>query len=205
MLSALRSTRLRPRRLPIRLLSTTPTVDETVNTVLEKSSRVLTEVPIASTSTPSTPHFMNIPPAEDPLLRLFTSCIMQDGERQKAEKTTSQVLLHLHAYTRQPPLELFRQALFNAAPAVRCMNQRRGPKAIVKPIPLSEKQRMRRAIAWIWDVVNVRSKSATTGRTLAERTAREMIKILNGDSGVLKKKEQVHNMALANRGSVRGR
>lgn len=124
---------------------------------------------------------------------------MQHGERQKASRTTAQVLLHLHAYTRQPPLELFRQALLAAAPTVRCMSQRRGGKAVVKPIPLSEKQRMRKAIGWIWEVVNVRSKVATTGQTIAERTAREMIKILNGDSSVLKKKEQLHLTALANR------
>ena len=79
------------------------------------------------------------------------------------------------------------------------MRQKRGAKVLVKPIPLSEKQRMRKAIEWIWEVVNVRSKYATTGKTLAERTAREMIKILNGDSAVLRKKKEVHDMALANR------
>ena len=145
------------------------------------------------------PSFMNFPPVEDPLLRLFTSCIMQDGEREKASKTTSRILLHLHGYTRQPPLELFRQALYEAGPAVRCMRQRRGGKVLIKPIPLSEKQRMRQGIKWLWEVVNVRSKSATTGRTLAERTAREMIKILNGDSSVLRKKQEIHTLAMANR------
>ncbi|KAH8102229.1 ribosomal protein S7 domain-containing protein [Cristinia sonorae] len=219
MLSVLRSIRVGlPRHLPNqRSLSTTPDhmgkVMRTVSALTTGTDNALDDVIAAPKEEPEiievpvayTPQFMTLPPAEDPLLHLFTSYIMLHGEREKASKTTSRVLLYLHAYTRQPPLEIFRQALHMAAPAVRCMNQRRGAKAIVKPVPLSEKQRMRKAIEWIWEVVNVRSKSATIGKTLAERTAREMIKILNGDSSVLKKKEEIHKVAMANRGAARGR
>ncbi|TCD60519.1 hypothetical protein EIP91_009946 [Steccherinum ochraceum] len=217
MLSAFRHARVLTRRSLVRPLTTTPTEQppppqeptELPASILDGPDEYVDPlqppppppVQMIEVAAPPAPGFQTIPPAEDPLLHMFTSCIMQDGQRHKASRTTSQVLLHLHAYTRQPPLELFRQALYKAAPAVRNMKQRRGGKALIKPIPLSEKQRMRTAIDWLWDVVNVRSSSATTGRTIAERTAREMIKILNGDSSVLKQKESVHKLALANRGS----
>jgi small subunit ribosomal protein S7 len=103
------------------------------------------------------------------------------------------MLLHIHAFTRAPPLPIVRQAIFNAAPAVRTLMHKHGGKVVGKPVALSEKQRTRFAVKSILDVI-----SKKPGR-LDEKLAREMISIVQGSSDVLKKKLDVHQVAMVNR------
>jgi small subunit ribosomal protein S7 len=150
-----------------------------------------TPKPVASTSTST---IMDIPPAEDPLLRYITSSILQSGRRAKAARITSNMLLHIHAFTRAPPLPIVRQAIVDAAPAVRTLMHKRAGKVTAKPVALSEKQRTRYAIQAI--LAEIESQP---GR-LEIKLAKEMIAILQGTSKVLKKKlEQIHQVAMVNR------
>lgn len=152
-------------------------------------------LPLSPSPSPSSQPVINIPPDEDPLLRYLTASIQQHGHRQSAARVTARTLLHLHAFTRAPPLPILREAIFKAAPAVRCMNFRIGAKAVVKPVALGEKQRIRTAVTWI-----LKSIEKPKGvQTLEERLARELIGIIQGTSSVLQKKEEVHKLAMANR------
>jgi len=153
-------------------------------------------------ATPSTsiPSVMNIPPAEDPLLHYFTSSILQHGHRAKAARLTSQTLLHIHAFTRAPPLPILRQAVFDAAPAVRTLMHRQGGKTVAKPVALGEKQRTRFAVQAI-----LKASESKPGRTVAERLARELIAVVQGDSEALKKKVEIHRFAMVNRGNAQTR
>ena len=141
---------------------------------------------------------MLIPPEEDPLLRFLTNMIMRHGERKKAARTVARTLLHLHTMTRARPLEIVREAILTASPAVKIMTQKHGAKIMYKPIALSEKQRAHFGIKWLLD-----SAKARPEHTLEERLAREMIDILQAtskeDSEVLKKKLEVHGLAMRNR------
>ncbi|KAF5343565.1 hypothetical protein D9758_012955 [Tetrapyrgos nigripes] len=151
------------------------------------------------------PPVMNIPPQEDPLLHYLASRIMQSGHRARANRIVARTLLNIHAYTRAPPLPILRQAIFKAAPAVRCLNHRIATKQVLKPIPLSEKQSIGRAITWILEEVEGYPGSKQVrqgGSQLEERLAREIIKIIKGESAVLATKEKVHREAMLNRGSV---
>ena len=103
------------------------------------------------------------------------------------------MLLHIHAFTRAPPLPIVRQAILNAAPAVRTLMHKHAGKVVGKPIALSEKQRTRFAVKAILDVI-----SKKPGR-LDEKLAREMIGIVQGSSEVLKKKQDIHQVAMVNR------
>lgn len=128
--------------------------------------------------------FMNIPPQEDPLLHLLASCIMRRGQRTRASKIVSRTLLHIHAYTRAPALPILRHAIFSIAPAVRTMNHKRSTKMVYKPVPLTEKQSIHRAIEWLLES----TKHRRTGDKLEERLAREIIDIIqNPDNATLKK------------------
>lgn len=140
--------------------------------------------------------FMNIPPAEDPLLHLLASCIMKGGKRSRASGIVSRTLLHIHAYTRAPALPILRQAIFSLAPTVRCMSQKHSTKTINRPIPLSEKQSIRAAIALLLKSVDNRN----TGDMLEERLARELIDIItNPENGSMKRKAEAHKFAMINR------
>jgi small subunit ribosomal protein S7 len=138
--------------------------------------------------------FLAIPPAEDPLLHYLASELMAHGHRARANRQVSRVLLHIHAFTRAPPLPILRAAVDAAGPAVRCISLRKSLKVTYKPVALSEQQRVRYAVDWI-----LSASDNQNGQTIEERVAREMIAVLNGTSSALQKKAEVHKFAMLNR------
>jgi len=161
------------------------------------STRPPSATPTTTTTpfvTPAPPPVLDIPPAEDPLLQFMTNTIMRHGKRKRASNIVSRMLLWVHSLTRAPPLEIFREAVLLAAPAVRTMSHTHGGKIVSRPIALSEKQRTRYALKWILKACDNRP-----GQTLEERLAREIIATVQGTSSVLIEKERVHTFAMVNR------
>ena len=148
--------------------------------------------PLATPTAP--PPMLDIPPAEDPLLQFMANTIMRHGKRKRASRIVSRMLLWVHSLTRAPPLDIVRQAVLLAAPAVRSMSHTHGGKIVSRPIALSEKQRTRYAVKWILKACENRP-----GQTLEERLAREIIATLQGTSSVLAEKERAHTFAMVNR------
>lgn len=143
---------------------------------------------------PELSEHLEIPPAEDPLLGYITAALIRDGKLAQAQRTTANTLTWIHALTRAEPLPIFRHAILQVAPAVRTKVRRHGSKTIVKPVALGEKQRVKFAVQWLLEA----SKSKT-GRTAEERLARELVAVIQGNSSALKKKEEVHTLAMVNR------
>jgi small subunit ribosomal protein S7 len=152
------------------------------------------ERPTYTRATREKHEWLNIPPAEDPLLHFLTNLIMKHGERAKAARTTSNILLYIHTFTRSPPLPILRQAVLDASPAVRVMSTRVGGKTVHTPIALSERQRTRFGIQWMLE-----ASATKPGMHLEERFAREVIAVLQNDSRALRKKSEVHQFAMTNR------
>ena len=99
------------------------------------------------------------------------------------------------------PIQYLTSAIDSVAPLVKIRNQRGvlgGGKALELPVPLRVKQRRRTAIKWIL-------QSAEGGKDvrLADRVAREIIKVANGMSSAWEKRAQVHRMAVTARSNVR--
>ncbi|KIK67126.1 hypothetical protein GYMLUDRAFT_142028, partial [Collybiopsis luxurians FD-317 M1] len=138
---------------------------------------------------------INIPPQQDPLLAFLASRLMKHGHRAKASRIVSRTLLNLHAYTRAPPLPILREAIFALAPAVRLLRHRHSTKTIYKPVALSEKQGIWYAVEWLLG----ECKGRQGGPMIEERLAREIIKVIKGQSKALDKKVEVHKMATVNR------
>ncbi|EPQ57738.1 ribosomal protein S7 [Gloeophyllum trabeum ATCC 11539] len=179
----------------------------TINDLLGSSDGLLPmsapapPVPLLARASSSTlPAFVNIPPAQDPLLHYLTSTIMKHGRRQKASRITARTLLYLHTFTRAEPLPLLRQAILAACPAVRTLNHKTGAKVIFKPVPLTEKQRVHYGVEWI-----LKASNSKPGRNLEERLARECIGVLNGESDALKWRDDMHKFATVNRGNAGAR
>ncbi|KAI8986612.1 ribosomal protein S7 domain-containing protein [Trametes punicea] len=136
---------------------------------------------IASTSQRSPQPAMYIPPAEDPLLHLFTSCIMKHGKRQAAAARTAKMLQHIHGFTKAPPLPIFRQAIFTVAPLLRCRQFKRAAKH---------------------DRLDSGGGEKKGGKKSPERFAREIIAVIKGESDALKTKLEWHKLAVLHRGNV---
>jgi small subunit ribosomal protein S7 len=190
MLSALRFTHRHPLITITRALSTAVTSHRNPLSALAPG----TSTTFAAASPTPPPPILDIPPAEDPLLQFMTNTIMRHGKRKRASRIVSRMLLWVHSLTRAPPLEIVREALLLAAPAVRSMSHTHGGKIVSRPIALSEKQRTRYAVKWILKASDNRS-----GQTLEERLAREIIATIQGTSSVLAEKERVHTFSMVNR------
>jgi small subunit ribosomal protein S7 len=137
---------------------------------------------------------MMIPPPEDPLLHYFTSHIMHHGERNKAARITTNMLAQIHRLTEAPPLPILRHAIFLASPSVRIKSHKKSAKSLMVPMPLTDRQRTFFAIKWL-----LQASKSRSDRKLEDRLAKEVIRIIEGESDVLKKKMEVHKLAVANR------
>ncbi|KAG5637743.1 hypothetical protein H0H81_003381 [Sphagnurus paluster] len=178
-------------------------MDEALVAVGSQASPIpATATPAPSPSSLSSQHptIIEIPPAEDPLLHYFASSLLTHGHRARAARITSNTLLHIHAFTRAPPLPILRQAVEAAAPAVRTLMHKQGGKMVAKPVALGEKQRTRYAVQAI-----LKASKSKIGRTVEERLARELIAIVQGHSVALEEKLRIHQFAMVNRGNAQTR
>jgi small subunit ribosomal protein S7 len=190
-----------------RSLSTIPsqtksnTVQDTLNalgSLMPGAEAVFTPViepaPVRPTTKSNLTPILNIPPAEDPLLAYLTALLTKSGHRARAARIVSRTLLHIHTFTRAPPLPILRKAVIIASPAVKCLSHRHGAKNVAKPVPLGEKQRTRFALRWI-----IKASDSKSGQTMEERLAREFIAVIDGSSNALKEKGELHKHAMVNR------
>jgi len=137
---------------------------------------------------------IEVAPPQDPLLDFFASRLMHDGKRARAEKCASDILLHINALARVPPMPILRQAVLLASPAVKTITHKSHAKATLKPFALNERQRTRIAIDWI-----LTASEKKLGYTRGERIARECISIIQRTSQVLENKENMHKAAMVAR------
>ncbi|PPQ78717.1 hypothetical protein CVT25_010720 [Psilocybe cyanescens] len=141
-----------------------------------------------------------IPPAQSPILQLFTTMIMQDGKYASAAKRISNMLLHLHVMTKSRPVPLVEEAVLLASPAVKISRQKKGGgKTTLKPMALSERQRTRQGLEWIIKGANGKGRP---GKDISDRLAREIISVLQGTAHANAEKKKLHEEVMVNRGNL---
>ncbi|KIY72340.1 ribosomal protein S7 [Cylindrobasidium torrendii FP15055 ss-10] len=145
--------------------------------------------------------FMNIPPLEDPLLKMLVGMLTIHGKSNRARGTAARVLHHLHALTRAPPLPVFREGLFAIAPLAKSKKWNTSAlKHFMKPAPLTERRSMFHAMKWLLD------ECGNPGPLpLEERIAREIMDIHNGKSTLLNKRLEWHKEAMISKANVNTR
>jgi len=143
------------------------------------------------------PRGIALPPATDPILSYFANLIMKDGKRHQAAQQVAETLNNIHIITQSPPLPILREAVERASPEVKVVSQKQRHKNIMTPRPLNAKQRTGQAIRWI-----IQFSEGRQEYKFDQRLAREIVAIVNGNSDVLKKKDEVHKLALANRANA---
>ena len=96
--------------------------------------------------------------------------------------------------TKTDGLVIFEKAIENASPSVEVKSRRIGGATYQVPIEVPRKRRFYLAAQWIINAANNRS-----GKPMAEKLAIELISAANGDGGAIKKKDDTHRMAEANK------
>ena len=134
------------------------------------------------------------PKFNDQLVAKFINHLMLDGKRSTAEKNVYGAFDLLEERGGDQPLELFKKALENVRPNVEVKSRRVGGSTY--QVPVEVRSDRRNALAMRWIISYSRSRAE---KTMQERLAGELLDAVNNRGTSIKKKEDTHRMAEANK------
>jgi len=124
----------------------------------------------------------------------FVNKVMQDGKKSTAQKIVYSAFDIIKAQTKKEPLEVFKLAIENASPILEVKPKRIGGATYQVPMEVRGERRLALAFRWIID-----GARAKKGKPMAEKLAAELIDATNNQGNALKKKNDMHRMAEANK------
>ena len=131
----------------------------------------------------------------DLIVAKFINNLMKEGKKSLAEKIFYQSIEKIKKQGKvDDGIELFKKALENVAPVLEVKSKRIGGATYQVPIEISEGRRMALAMRWI-----IGYSKSRKGQTMADRLAAELLAAANNDGSAVKKKEDTHRMAEANK------
>ena len=128
------------------------------------------------------------------LVTKFVNCMMLDGKKGVSETIFYKAMDILNQKTQKDPIEVFIQAMENVKPLVEVKSRRVGGATYQVPIEIRPERRQALAIRWIVNYSRGRSEN-----TMWQRLAGELMDSFNNTGSSIKKKEDTHRMAEANR------
>ncbi len=120
--------------------------------------------------------------------------VMKWGKKSTARGIMYDALAIIEDRTKRPPLQTFEQALKNATPLVEVKPRRVGGATYQIPVEVSPDRRVALALRWL--IASARSRS---GKSMAENLAAELMDAANNVGTTVKKREDTHRMAEANK------
>jgi small subunit ribosomal protein S7 len=148
---------------------------------------------------PRRAHYIKRDPGLDskfnnPVVARFINKIMIGGKKGVAEGIMYDALDIIEKNTRRPALEVFDVAMRNATPVLEVKPRRVGGANYQVPVEIKGERRVALAIRWI-----LRAARSRNGRSMAEKLAAELIDASNNVGATIKRREDTHKMAEANR------
>ncbi len=130
-----------------------------------------------------------------PLVTKFINTIMQEGKRATAERILYQSFDIIKERSGDDPLKIFKKALDNVKPALEVKSRRVGGSNYQVPIEVNPNRRLSLSIRWLVSY----ARSRGDGKTMQEKLANELLDAANLRGGAVKKREDTHRMAEANK------
>ena len=130
----------------------------------------------------------------DAVVTKFVNFVMVDGKKSVAEKLMYGAFGRMEQRTGGDPLRIFHEALDNVKPDIEVRSRRVGGATYQVPVEVKGDRAQALAIRWLIRAARVRSE-----HTMRERLANEFLDASNGRGAAVKKREDVHRMAEANR------
>ena len=124
----------------------------------------------------------------------FVNSLMVEGKKSTAERIFYSAMDLIEERTSQPGVQVFKLAVNDAKPAVEVKSRRVGGASLQVPVEVRPERRATLAMRWLIDFSRQR-----TEKTMAERLAAELILASKGEGNTIKKKDDTHRMAEANR------
>ena len=130
----------------------------------------------------------------DQVVSKFMNCIMLEGKKSVAERIVYGALDVIEGKVSQDPVGVFRQALDNVKPVLETRSRRVGGATYQVPVEVRDDRRQALAIRWLIDAARSRSEN-----TMVERLSGELLDAANNRGAAVKKREDTHRMAEANK------
>ena len=130
-------------------------------------------------------------------LARFTNRLLMGGKKTVAQSAIYKALSLLENETNRPGLEVFEQAIRNVTPVLEVKPRRVGGATYQVPVEVRTERRLSLAMRWI--ITAARSR---TGRPISERLFQELLEASRGQGAAVRRREELHRMAEANRAFV---
>ena len=124
----------------------------------------------------------------------FINYVMKDGKKSTAERIVYDAFDKIAEDTKQDPVEIFEKAMANASPLVEVASKRVGGANYQVPREVRAERRFILGVRWI-----IGAARGKKGRGMAEKIAEELIAASKNEGSAIKKKQDTHRMAEANR------
>ena len=130
-----------------------------------------------------------------PLVTKFISTVMRGGKRSTAERIMYQSFDIIKERTGDDPVKVFKKAIDNVKPSLEVKSRRVGGSNYQVPIEVNPSRRLSLSIRWLVSYARQRGD----GKTMQEKFANELLDASNLRGGAVKKREDTHRMAEANK------
>jgi small subunit ribosomal protein S7 len=130
----------------------------------------------------------------DLVLTKFMNSLMYEGKKSSAERIVYSALSRIESRAKRDAIQLFHEALDNVKPAIEVRSRRVGGATYQVPVEVRSERRQALAIRWIITAARGRNEN-----TMEERLSGELLDAANNRGTAVKKREDTHRMAEANR------
>jgi small subunit ribosomal protein S7 len=134
------------------------------------------------------------PKYRDRLVSQFVSCLLKMGKRSTAERLFYDAVAQLEKKSGQPGLDVFHKAMNNVKPVLEVRSRRVGGATYQVPVEVRADRRTALAIRWL-----IAYSQGRNEKSMADRLAAEFLAASNNEGASIKKKEDTHKMAEANK------
>ena len=128
------------------------------------------------------------------LVTKFISCMMWDGKKSTSEKIFYNALKILQQKTGDDPMKVFKKAVENVKPVLEVKTRRVGGANYQVPVEVNPNRRISLSIRWLITYTRARKE-----KSMEEKLAAELLEAANNRGAAIKKREDVHKMAEANK------
>ena len=134
------------------------------------------------------------PKYKSKLVSKFINCMMKDGKKSISESIMYKAFDIMEERTKEPPMKIFERAMDNVKPVIEVKSRRVGGSTYQVPVEVRRSRRAALGIRWLIGFARKRPE-----KTMAERLAGELMDAASQRGGAIKKKDDTHRMADANK------
>jgi len=134
------------------------------------------------------------PQFQDRMVTQFVNFLMKDGKKNVARKILYQAFEIIEEKTGQPGIEVLRTAMGNASPAIEVRSRRVGGSTYQVPVEVRSERASALGMRWL-----IKAAKARNDKSMAARLAREIVDAANNEGGAVRKRDETHRMAEANK------